>query len=260
MDLKLENMVAMITGASQGIGFETALLFAKEGARVALVARREEVLQQAGNVIATQTGHHPLLIVADVATSDGPAEAVRRVIETYGQLDILVNNAGSGASGSFLDADDALWQADFDLKLFGAVRCIRASLPHLEKSQAASIINVTTVSGKAPPANTLPTSVTRAAGIALTKSLANEVGIKGIRVNTVCLGRVRSAQVERHWQREAPELNWEAYSAQQGQTVPLGHLGEASDVANSIVFLSSPRAGYITGASLNVDGGRGATV
>ena len=179
------------------------MLLAQEGVKVALVARRQSVLQQAGNAIATQTGHQPLLIAADIATPEGPIMAIEQVLSTYGQLDILVNNAGSSASGPFLDADDAMWQADLDLKLFGAIRCIRAALPHLEQSQAPAIINVTIVSAKAPPANSLPTSVTRAAGIALTKSLANELGSKGIRVNTVCLGRVRSAQVERRWKREA---------------------------------------------------------
>ena len=260
MNLELNNKVALITGSSEGIGFETARLFAKEGAKVALVARREEVLQQAADRIMAETAQRPLTIVADIATAQGPGQAIEKVIAAHGCLDILVNNAGTSASGPFLNADDALWYADIELKLLGAVRCIRAALPHLEASQAPVIINITTVSGKAPPANSMPTSVTRAAGIALTKSLAKELGNKGIRVNTVCLGRVRSAQVERRWQREAPELNWDEFSALQGKAIPLGRLGEARDVANSIVFLASPRGGYVTGASLNVDGGSGATV
>ncbi|MGO3058258.1 MAG: SDR family NAD(P)-dependent oxidoreductase [Halomonas sp.] len=161
MDMALTDKVALVTGASQGIGFETALLLAEEGAKVVLVARRAEPLQLAAERIHSLTGQRPMTIVADIASADGPIAAVERTIEAYGGLDILINNAGSSASGPFLEADDAVWQADIELKLMGAIRGIRAALPYLAASSAAAIVNVTTVSGKAPPAKTLPTSATR---------------------------------------------------------------------------------------------------
>ncbi|QJQ96908.1 MULTISPECIES: SDR family NAD(P)-dependent oxidoreductase [Halomonadaceae] len=260
MELGMAGKVALVTGSSEGIGFETACALAAEGVRVVLVARRLHLLEQSAERIATATGQRPTIVAADMATPEGPAAAIGAAIEAHGALDILVNNAGSSAAGPFLNADDALWQEDIELKLMGAVRCIRVALPYLKASSAAAIVNITTSAAKAPPGASLPTSVTRAAGIALTKSLANELGGDGIRVNTVCVGRVRSAQVERRWQREASELSWEEYSARQGQSIPLGRLGEARDVANCIVFLASPLAAYVTGASLNVDGGRGPTV
>jgi 3-oxoacyl-[acyl-carrier protein] reductase len=252
MQLGLAGKVAIVTGGSEGIGRATAARLAEHGARVAIAARRPDLLETAAAAIR-KAGGTVLPIVADVTSGDDVQRLVQTTVAEFGQLDIVVNNAGTGRANAFEAVDDATWEADLDLKLHGAIRTIRAALPHLKKSDGGRIINITTPAGKQPGAKSLPTAVSRAAGIALTKALSKDLAEHGILVNTVCVGVIKSGQHERR--ARSLGVNLEQHYLDIGKSVPLGRVGEADEVANVIVFLASALASYVTGTSINVDGG-----
>ncbi|GIX48346.1 MAG: short-chain dehydrogenase/reductase [Candidatus Tectimicrobiota bacterium] len=263
MELGLQGKVAIITGGSAGIGKATAKRLCEEGVRVTICARRPEVLRQAAEEIEAQTGGEVLAVPADVCRDEQVAQMVQQTLDRFGGVDILVNNAGGSRAFSFFEATEALWREDLEIKLFGAIRCIRAVVPSMRQRGGGRIINITTIGGKAPRPHALPTTVSRAAGINLTKSLASEFAADNILVNTICLGLVKSAQWERRYEalrQQQPDLTLEAYYAQVGQRVPLGRMGEPEEVADLIAFLVSPRAAFITGTAINFDGGAAAVV
>lgn len=260
MELGLKGKVAVVTGGSEGIGKATALKLAQEGAHVVVAARRQDVLERAADDIqaaCSPGGAVVLAVPTDVTRSADVDRLIARTVEKFGRLDILINNAGTANAKSFEAASDELWQQDLDLKLHAAVRTIRAALPHLKRA-GGRIINITTPAGKQPGARSLPTSVSRAAGIALTKALSREFAEHRILVNTVCVGLIKSAQQERHG--EARGLRVEEHYQELGKSVPLGRVGEALEVANVIAFLASEAASYVTGTSINVDGGSSGVV
>ncbi|MBI3637231.1 MAG: SDR family oxidoreductase, partial [Candidatus Rokubacteria bacterium] len=182
---------------------------------------------------------------------------VGAVTGRFGGVDILVNNAGTSAAAGFDAVDDAKWQEDWNLKVMAAIRFCRLVVPMMKARGGGAIVNVTTIGGKAPNARSLPTSVTRAAGINLTKSMATEYAPAGIRVNTICLGIVKSGQWERRMTGDPEEFYKKA--AEQ-RKIPLGRVGEAEEFADLCAFLVSERAKFITGTAINFDGGAGATV
>lgn len=259
MDLGLKNKVAIVTGSSKGIGFQTAQTLASEGCQVVICARRKDTLADAKQTIEAHTGQSVYAVPCDVTNVDDVKNVIEQTITQFGQLDILVNNAGTSAAHPFPEVSIADWQADFDLKLYGAVHFIQQALPYLKASEQASIVNVTAVGGRTPGANSFPTSVSRSAGQALTKGLSKELGPEQIRVNTVCIGLIRSEQIEKKWQNEAPEKTWKEYSHSH-TNIPLGRIGETQEAANVITFLSSQAASYINGVAVNIDGGSGAVL
>jgi 3-oxoacyl-[acyl-carrier protein] reductase len=254
MDLGLKGKVAIITGSSKGIGLETALYLVKEGADVTICARNEERLKEAVAYIFDRTEKEVLYVVADVTKEEQCQNVVEKTVEKYGRLDILVNNAGTAQAHHFEKVETAVWQQDLDLKLFGAIHCSRHAVPFMRHAGKGAIVNVTAVGGKTPPASSMPTSVSRAAGMALTKAMSKDLGPDNIRVNTVCIGLIRSEQIEKMWQREAPELTWEEYSQKERQ-IPLGRIGNTEEAAKVIAFLVSDAASYVSGTSVNIDGG-----
>jgi 3-oxoacyl-[acyl-carrier protein] reductase len=253
MELGLKHKVAAITGASEGIGFATAMRFAQEGAKVAMCARRKEVLEAAAEAIRRQTGAQVLAIAADASAAEDMPRFIDETVLAFGRIDILVNNAGASAQGAFDAVDDAAWESDLQLKLFAQIRTARASIAHMKRQGGGRIINLAMVGGKQPAAASFPTSVSRAAGLAFTKALSKELAPHRILVNAVAVGKIKSAQQARYALRKG--ITPEAHYAQLGHTIALGRVGEAHEVADVIAFLASDAASYVTGTCVNVDGG-----
>jgi NAD(P)-dependent dehydrogenase (short-subunit alcohol dehydrogenase family) len=256
LELGLAGKVAIVTGGSEGLGRACVERFAKSGAKVAACARRKDVLERAVDEIQKKTGADILAMSTDVTSGPEVEAFVAATVARFGGVDILVNNAGTSSAAGFEEVDDATWQYDFDSKVMGAIRFCRLVIPHMKRRGGGRIINVTTVGGKAPLARALPTSVSRAAGINLTKSLANEYAADRILVNTICIGLVKSAQMA----RRAKDGDVEAHYREIGKRVPVGRIADASEFADLVAFLASERASYITGTAVNFDGGMSFTV
>jgi NAD(P)-dependent dehydrogenase (short-subunit alcohol dehydrogenase family) len=257
MDLELKGKVAVITGGSQGIGRATALRLAAEGASVVIAARGRELLDRVAAEIRA-AGGRVAVVQADVSRVEDCARLVDETLKAFGRLDILVNNAGTSARGEFESVTDATWQADFELKLFAAIRLARLAIPHMKQQGGGRVINITNIGAKQPRANSMPTTVTRAAGLAFTKALSKEFAPQQILVNTVCIGLVRAGQHEKAAAKAGIEP--EQFYADRGKEIPLGRVGRAEEVANAIAFLASGAASYITGSSINLDGGASAVL
>ena len=258
MDLGLQGKVAVITGGSEGIGKAAAVSKAAEGAKVAICARRTELLEAAAADIRQATGGEALAVTADVGQPDQIRALFDTVLSTYGRLDILVNNAGTAAGGPFESVTDEGWHQDLDVKLFGAIRCSREALPHMRRQGGGRIINVTNLGAKAPGGASVPTSVSRAAGVALTKAMSKEFAADNILVTTVCIGLIRSGQHDRRFEQSRAQnagLTIDQFYAEMGKRVPLGRVGEGREAGDVICFLASERASYLTGIAVNIDGG-----
>ena len=196
----------------------------------------------------------------DVRDPHQVEDFITQAVKHFGGLDILINNAGRSAAGSFETATDQVWYEDLDLKLMGAVRCARLAIPHMRAVGGGRIINITHPGGKQPGVGSCPTSVRRAAGIALTKALSKELLPDKILVNTVCLTSIKSAQGIRAWKAAGSPGTLEQHWQEEGNRHPLGRLGEPEEVGDLVAFLVSDRASFITGTAINIDGGLSAVV
>lgn len=252
MDIRLDGRSALITGGSQGIGRGIAARFAASGANVAIVARRAEELEQTRAELQKGIPGRVVAIAADVSTAEGCERAYAEAADAFPHIDILVNNAGTSRRGDFETIDDATWQADLDLKLFGAIRLCRLALPTMKARRWGRVINVLAIGAKAPQPSSVPTSVSRAAGLALTKVLAGEYAPHNVLVNALLVGKIRSNQWEKR--AEARNMDLEAYYAEMGAGFPMGRLGLPEEFAAAACFLASDAAGYISGTAINVDG------
>ncbi len=256
MDLKLKEKIALLTGASSGLGFATAQTLAAEGVRLAINSRSAEKLEKAKAELA-ETGAEVLTLPGDLSDPATPASLVEATLAAYGGLDLLFTNAGGPPPMRFEDVDDATWQSAVELAFLSHVRLIRAALPALRRSAAPAVLTVTSVSVKQPiPALVLSNSV-RAATVGLTKTLALELGEEGIRFNSILPSWTQTERVEQLLTDSARRngTTREQEIEKQNQQSALGRMATPQEFANAAAFLLSPAASYITGVMLTVDGG-----
>jgi 3-oxoacyl-[acyl-carrier protein] reductase len=255
MEVTLTGRSAVITGASKGLGFAMAQEFARSGANVAILARRPEVLEEARAAMAPTAQGKVLAIAADVSQAADCQRAFAAAEAAFGSVDILINNAGTSRAIPFETITDEMWQEDLDLKLFAAIRLCRLALPGMKSRRWGRIINVLNIGAKAPRANGAPTAVSRAAGMALTKILANEGAPHNVLVNAMLVGQIVSDQWVRRHAAQGSNEPFETFAAKLGANIPLGRLGRPEEFAAMACLLCSDRGGFTTGAAINMDGG-----
>ena len=259
MDTQLSGRVAIVTGASLGLGLAMSHAFYRAGALVAMLARRPEPLAQAKDHIMAVTPDHDGAAVAtyccDVSKPDQLRETHAAIVDQLGPVDILINNAGRSAAKPFVEISDEQWQDDIDLKLMAAVRLTRLVWPDMQARGWGRIVNVLNVMAKAPSPRSAPTSVTRAAGMALTKVLAGEGAAHNILVNAMLIGFIKSDQIVRMHAASGGGQSLEEFIDKAGARLPMKRMGEAEECANLALFLASEASSYVTGCAINMDGG-----
>lgn len=259
MDLGINGRRAIVTGGSHGIGRETARLLLEEGARVAICARHAEALEATRRELAAQTGGEIVAVPADMSKETDIARLIEEAKRRLGGIDILVNNAGTMYSGRFAVLEDGALKHQLETKLFGFMRAIRLVYPLMQAQRWGRIVNLIGGAGKEPDPYMFGSGMTNSALLNLTKSLSSEFGENNVLVNAVCPGWVDTGL----WRRNAAGLATElgAQSEEDARRLAarrnaLNRFGKPEELANAIVFLCSERASYITGVSLNLDGGR----
>jgi NAD(P)-dependent dehydrogenase (short-subunit alcohol dehydrogenase family) len=253
VDLELTGKVILITGGTDGLGLALARRLVIEGAAVAICGRDEGRLAAAEETL-TALGGDVLALPADVAEAADIERFVDGAVERWGRIDGIVHNAGRSAAGPLESNDDAVWEADLELKLLGAVRLTRMSLPYLRESRGTALFTLA-MAAKAPGPASGPSSVSRAAGMALMKSLSKELGPDGIRVNAILIGLIESGQWERAAAAAGMGLPAFYERMAENSAIPLGRVGRAEEFGDVACFLLSARASYVSGVAVNLDGG-----
>ena len=260
VDLGLREKVAVVAASSKGLGRAVAEQFAREGARVVMCSRDEAAIRRAAEGIRESTGAEVHWTVADVGTAPGCDRLVRAAVDSYGTVDVLVSNAGGPPPGRFDDLDEAAWQKAVDVTLFSAVRLTRLVLPVMRKSGGGAIVYMTSTTVRQPTQylNLILSNSLRAAVQGMAKTLSSDLAKDGIRVNCVQPGRIYTERIEQldsdtaRRQNTTPEAIRAYYEK---SVIPMGRYGRPEEFAAAVVFLASARASYITGTSLQVDGG-----
>jgi 3-oxoacyl-[acyl-carrier protein] reductase len=256
MQIDLSGRTALVTGGSRGIGLAIASRLARSGANVIMLARRPDLLAESVASIQKTTNSRVVGHSCDVASEAALDAVLPAIARDFPTVDILVNNAGSSVRGPLGKLSRETLFSDLDLKLNSAVHLSQKLIPAMEKQRWGRIINVLSTAAKTPAAGSYPTTLSRAAGFALTKAMANELAASNILVNAVNVGMIESDQWPRNHKVRAPELSYEQFIERESKAIPLGRIGRAEEFANVVCFLASDLASYVTGTSINVDGGR----
>ncbi len=258
MDLGLKDKCALVAGSSRGLGYATASRLAQEGCKVVINSRDAEKVKEAAVALEKAVGSQIHGVAGDVSKPGVPDMLVSEAARLMGGIDLLVTNAGGPPAGAFESFDEAAWEQAVNLSFLSHVRLIRAALPHLRKSKAASVLTMTSYTVKQPLPNLVLSNSVRLATIGLTKSLALELGADGIRFNSILPATVDTERIHQ----------LQAFRAQKNGTTPeveagkdaaasvFGRVGRPEEFANAAAFLLSPAASYITGVMLVLDGGQ----
>jgi 3-oxoacyl-[acyl-carrier protein] reductase len=253
MDLGLKDKVAIVGGASMGIGYGIARTLAAEGARVAVTARREPALARAAAAIARETGAEVLPVQADCRRAEDCARVIDTVSERLGGIDILVNNDGAPPLGELQSFDDAAWSRAIEQNLMYVVRMARGALPHMIRKGGGSILNITAISAIQPIPGFGLSVATWSGVIGFAKTLSLEAARHNINVNTICPGYIETQRLEKVFASGAEDP--QAVRAKLVGEIPMGRIGTVDDVASLVALLVSPRGRYTTGTAIAVDGG-----
>jgi 3-oxoacyl-[acyl-carrier protein] reductase len=252
MDLQLTDKVAIVTGSSRGLGLASARSLVAEGCRVCLCARGSEQLAAAAVEVeaAARRPNMVMTVQADVSTSDGIALVMDQAVERFGGLDILVNNVGRAAGTDLLDTTDAEWQAAFDETLFPAIRASRLAVLHMKRRGGGAIIMIASIWGR-ESGGRMTYNAVKAAEISLAKSLAQQLAPLNIRVNSVAPGSILVPGGSWHKRQQADPQGIAEFIK---RDLPFGRMGRADEVGSVVAFLASPKASWVSGASITVDG------
>lgn len=259
MDQGLAGKVAIVCASSRGLGFAIALKLAKEGALVTILSRSEQAIHKAADAIEEQTGHRPLAFAADVLDPQAISHVVEETVRARGAIHILVNNAGGPPAGNFDAFKDEDWEKAHNQNFMSVVRFTRAVLPHMKQAGGGcSITNIVSVSVKEPIAGLILSNTYRAAVVGLAKTLADELAPDGIRVNNTAPGLILTERTEELGKQQSIVQGKpiEEIMANSIRSIPLGRYGTPEEFANVVAFLASDSASYITGVTMQIDGGK----